>query len=165
MADEDNKPKWIGLSEAIEDLMRLGGLSRRAARDRIVKAAKAGKLKIHRSPKPPESTAIITPAQTVPPDETARLFRDEPEALFWTFDDFVFRFGFSPEQLHKELASGRLRASTRNEDALFAMRMKLGGSWSARDFEINGADFKKWLTNPRTPPYLIEQLIQALKKH
>jgi hypothetical protein len=68
-------------------------------------------------------------------------------------------FGFSPEDVQGELASGRLVASSSNN---VNFSIKLGHTVSADHFEITMKALQDWLFNPETPPHMLEQLVKTL---
>jgi hypothetical protein len=147
------KPKWIPLDDAIHQIMASKKCTREEATDFLAFAVQGNKVKARKvaSQLPPE------PRPTG--EEAAKLFRDKSEAAYMPLGYIIKMFGFSPEDVQGELASGRLVASWSNN---VNFSVKLGHTVPADQFEITMKALQDWLCNPETPPHMLEQLIKTL---
>jgi hypothetical protein len=143
------KDDWIDADEAIEGIMQRTGCSRRQARKKLARAIKKGDLPAIEAPVPVRR-------EVLPGPEAAEMMRDEPESIFVTLYDLHMQYDFSPEELQRELASGRLKAFPLNESVM--LRAELKNKVDARGFGVAGDALKAWIFHPDTPPHLVAKI-------
>lgn len=144
MAKDDD---WMSLSEAVDHVVKVTGVSRTKARQEIMRKVKEDKLRIKRVWQDPPPRALL-------PDEAVRRFDEDPSSLHVSLAEFKHRSMFTDEELLGELRSGRLVASAPKgavDQARFTGRAR------AHDFTINYQALIDWECNPETPAHLIEK--------
>jgi hypothetical protein len=141
--DED----WMSLTEAIDHVVKVRGISRTKARQEIIAKIKEDKLRIKRVWEDPPPKALL-------PDEAVRRFDEDPSSIYVSLAEFKNRAAFTDAELLGELRSGRLVASAPKgavDQARFTGRAR------AIDFTIDYQALINWETNPETPDHLIEK--------
>jgi hypothetical protein len=148
------KPEWMSIDEAIEQIMAVRGCSRRAARRMLVKNVKSNKVAIKKTP------IDSSPGPMLETKEAVERFTDDPTSVGMTLSYFVQRFDFSQAEIMGELRSGRLRASA-SQSTLF--EAELTHSVKAADFIIDGQALLDWMIHPKTPPSLLAKFVRHMK--
>jgi hypothetical protein len=141
--DED----WMSMTEAIDHVVKVTGVSRTKARREIIAKIKDDKVRIKRVWEDAPPKALL-------PDEAVRRFDEDPSSIHVTLAEFKNRAAFTDDELLGELRSGRLVASAPKgavDKARFTGRAR------ATDFTIDYQALINWETNPETPDYLIEK--------
>lgn len=139
--------EWMSMSEAIDHVVKVRGISRTKARVEIMRKIKEDKLRIKRVWHDPPPRALL-------PDEAVKRFDEDPSSVHVTLAEFKNRAEFTDEELLGELRSGRLVASAPRgtvEQARFTGRAR------ASDFTIDYQALINWETHPETPDHLIEK--------
>lgn len=146
------KKKWMRVDEAIARIMHSTGCSHEEAVDRLAGHMQRGEIGYQKFVRKQKITALA-------PEEAARRFQDEPEAMAMSMGDFARHFMLRPEELLGELQSGRLLARPRDDQVLLAatLAMASGGVIDAEGFLVTGKAICDWLFNPATPRHLIER--------
>lgn len=144
MARDD---EWMSLSEAIDHVVKVRGISRSKARKEVVAAIRKDKLRIKR-------VWHEAPPKALLPEEAVRRFDEDPSSIHVSLAEFKNRAAFTDAELLGELRSGRLVASA-PKGAVNQARFT--GRARAIDFTIDYQALINWETNPETPDYLIEK--------
>jgi hypothetical protein len=146
--------KWMSIDEAVERVMKVEKCSRQEARKKVAEAAKAKKLHYKKVP------IEIPMGEPLPPEEAVRRLEEDPSSVFIPLSEFVHRHGFTPKELIGELSSGRLR-SRASEVTLF--KMQVGEPVNPAEVSIDMQALINWITNPKTPPHLVEKFNDGLE--
>jgi hypothetical protein len=147
------KEGMMSIEEAVREVMRRKGVSRRVARKMLAKNIVKGELPIIKKPAPP--------LEVLPGDEAADRMETEPETVLVSLGDLTVTFDFTPEELMGELRSGRLLAGASETTIMAAEVNKLKGGQPTIDpfqFSVRGDHFKAWLDNPKTPQHLVAKI-------
>jgi hypothetical protein len=140
------KDDWMSADEAIDQIMRSTGCSRRQARKKLANHMKKGDLRFK------EALVPVPEDKILPGPEAAELMRDEPEFVYITLYYLKEVYDFSGEELQRELASGRLKAFPLNDSVM--LRAELTNKVDSCGFGVSGAALTAWMLNPKTPPHL-----------
>lgn len=167
--------KWWTEEEAIAHIVKTTGKTRRQARFALAEEVAKGTLpataidatgKRVKLPKEEARTALDAGWQPLPAEEAVELMDENPSLVLMPLADFLK--GFSKEELLGELRSGRLIATGFHETWQAMERASKG---QPQDRAIRVTDFAvpmnrviDWMTNPKTPPHLIEQFRQAIHR-
>ena len=138
---------WMDADEAIAQIMRSTGCSRRAARKKLAAAIKSGKLRSRAAPKELEPS--------LPGAEAAELFEDDPASVMFNLAELAVSYNLTGEELLGELRSGRLRAFALNESAFLGKEL---GVISFGNFAVSGEALVAWVKNPSTPLHLVAKI-------
>jgi hypothetical protein len=171
-----SKGKWITEDEAIAHIMKTTGKTRRQARFALAAEVAKGTLpataidpktgKRVKLPKEEARAAMGVGPQPLSPKQAVALMEQDPSMVLMPLADFLR--GLSTEELLGELRSGRLIAMGFDETWQAMSRVSSG---LPQDREITVSNFTvamsrviEWMTNPETPPHLLEQFRQGIHR-
>jgi hypothetical protein len=99
----------------------------------------------------------VSPLKPIKPGpQLERLMHEDPERLVFPLGYFINKFSFDAQDIHRELAAGRLVAET---DA--AGERAIARGKAPKVVVISLAAVRAWLRHPQTPLRLIEKIITA----
>lgn len=131
---------FIGMDEAVEELMRRTGCSRRSARRQLAKHINSGALPIKRGPVRDPIT------EPVDGETAAKLLQDDPDALLISLAEVMRHYRLSPDELLGELRSGRLKACVVGPEDLHVKveADRQAGRCSPDAFSVTGTAMQEW---------------------
>lgn len=140
---------WIGIDDAIAQIMRHKNCSRVTARRLLAEVVESKKVQTR-------ITKIESPLREMSPAEVDRkLNAGEDSEVLVTLDEFMRYFKLTWAETLGELQAGRLIAGS---DESARLMMTLNQPLPLQRFTVDVAAIKEWLANPQTPPQLIARL-------
>jgi hypothetical protein len=147
------KKDWVAIDEALDQIMRSTGCSRRVARKKLAAKMKSGEVHYKRTLEPPQPY--------LPPEEAAEQFSEDPRNIWVQLDVFLLQANFTKDEIMGELRSGRLM--TEASDSVH-MAVILRKQVSPAQIMVSGQALVNWMSNPATPRYLVEKWLSGLSQ-
>lgn len=140
------KSKWIGIDDAIAQVMRSRNCSRATARRLVAEAVESRKVRTR-------ITRTGLPLRELTPGQVGKLLDEGAEhEVLVTLDEFMRYYKLTWAETLGELQAGRLIAGS---DEGAHLMLVLNQPLPLQRFTVSAGHINEWLHNPQTPPDLV----------